>query len=123
MTTSLKSRATQSTDVDNRWLKFSTFEDADIGEGAWGETVKPGISYKIDPDTMPLVIYRAAQDVFFVGPADGAAEEQTVGGTTYKYTFPKWGDRTAGDDENHLTQSSLVRRSGITSSSVAVMWQ
>ena len=87
------------TDVDNRWLKFTTFENADIGEGAWGETVKPGITYKIEEDTMPLVIYRAAQDVFFVGPADGAAEEQTVGGTKYEYTFPKWGDRTAGDDE------------------------
>ena len=86
-----------STTTDNRWLKFSTFGTGDFGEGAWQETVKPGINYALDPNTMPLVIYRAAENVFFVGPADGAAETQTVNGTEYKYTFPKWGERTAGD--------------------------
>jgi len=87
-----------STTVDNRWLKFSTFGSGDFGDGAWQETVKPGITYALDPNTMPLVFYRAAQDVFFVGPADGATETQTVGGETYTYTFPKWAERTAGDE-------------------------
>ena len=67
-----------STTIDNRWLRFKTFDDADFAEGAWQETVKPGITFKLDPDTMPLVIYRAAENVFFVGPADGAKEEVTV---------------------------------------------
>jgi len=86
-----------STTVDNRWLKFSTFGTNTFGEGGWKETVKPGITYEIDPNTMPLVLYRAAEDVFFVGPADGATETQTVGSETYNYTFPKWGSRVAGD--------------------------
>lgn len=86
------------TTTDNRWLKFSTFGSGDFGEGAWQETVKPEISYKLDGDTMPLVFYRADKDVFFIGPADGAAKAQTVNGKTYNYTFPKWGERTAGDE-------------------------
>ena len=42
-----------STTIDNRWLKFKTFNDETFDEGAWQETVKPGISYKLDPNTMP----------------------------------------------------------------------
>ena len=86
------------TTVDNRWLKFSTFGAGSFGTGGWQETVKPGITYRLDGDTMPLVIYRADKNVFFVGPADGATETQTVQGTPYTYTFPKWGERTAGDE-------------------------
>lgn len=86
--------------IDNRWLKFQTFGEPVFDEGAWQETVKPGITYKLDADTMPLVIYRAAEDVFFVGPADGAVETQTVDGTDYEYTFPKWANRTAGDEKS-----------------------
>ena len=87
-----------STTIDNRWLRFKTFDDADFAEGAWQETVKPGITFKLDPDTMPLVIYRAAENVFFVGPADGAKEEVTVDDEKYEFTFPQWGQRTAGDE-------------------------
>ena len=87
-----------STTIDNRWLKFNTFGNGSFGEGAWQETVKPGINYQLDPDTMPLVIYRAAENVFFVGPADGTTQTQTINGETYEYTFPKWGERTAGDE-------------------------
>ena len=93
-----------STATDNRWLKFKTNTDGDeFGEGGWSETVKPGIQYKFDPNTMPLVIYREADNVFFIGPADGA-ERKIVGNGTdaepqYSFTFPKWGERTAGDEE------------------------
>ena len=90
-----------STTIDNRWLKFGVYSGTvtpgTMGEGGWQETVKPGITYKIDENTMPLVIYRAASDVFFIGPADGAIRSQTHNGTTYDYTFPTWGNRTSGD--------------------------
>ena len=122
MVTSLKLRVTQSTDLDNRWLKFSTFDDASFGDGAWSETVKPGITYKIDPDTMPLIIYRAAQDVFFVGPADGKAEEQTVRVRSTSTHSQAGVIAQLETTRHHLIQSSSVRRSGITSSSVAVTW-
>ena len=82
-----------STDIDDRYFKFTTNDGVDFGEGSWGETVKPGIQYKFDVDTMPIVIRRQANGVLFVGPADGA--EETGGGETF--TFPQWAERTAGD--------------------------
>ena len=82
---------------DNRWFKFSTFKGS-FGPGAWEEAVAPSITYELNVNTMPLVLYRAEKDVFFVGPADGATRTQTVDGKDYEYTFPKWGDRTAGNE-------------------------
>lgn len=91
--------------IDNRYLKFttnSTTSPYDVfGDGGWSETTAPGIKYILDEDTMPLVIYRATQDVFFIGPADGAARSQTVSGTTYDYTFPEWGTRSAGNNKTN----------------------
>lgn len=84
--------------VDDRYLKFTTINGGAMGDGSWAETAKPGMVYRIDENTMPLVIYRKAPGVVFVGPADGTTQTLTVGGTTYTYTFPKWGDRTAGDE-------------------------
>ena len=83
-----------STTDDDRYYSFTTNDGVAFGEGAWGETVKPGILYKLDSNTMPIVIRRAAQDVIFVGPADGSTE--TVSGETY--VFPEWAERTAGDE-------------------------
>lgn len=93
------------TDVDNYWVKFVTESGDSYGPGVWEETVAPGIEYALDKTTMPLVIYRAAQDVFFVGPADGTSDSITVGPDTYNYTFPNWGDRTAGDETSVPTPS------------------
>ena len=87
-----------STTIDNRWLKFQTFNGEALGEGSWQETVRPGIPYQFDADTMPLVIYREAENIFFVGPADGSTQTQTVDEETYEFTFPSWGERTAGDN-------------------------
>lgn len=87
-------------EVDDRWFKFRTFDGGTgIAEGTWEETVKPEIPYQLDEDTMPLVLYRVAEGIFFLGPADGAAETQNVSSIDYDYTFPDWGDRTAGDEE------------------------
>lgn len=83
--------------ADDRYLKFNTITGSYMGDGGWSETLQPGIQYKLNVNTMPLVIYRAARGVIFVGPADGATRTQTVGGQTYSYTFPTWGARTAGD--------------------------
>lgn len=83
---------------DDIWVKFTPRDSgATYGPGGWQECVAPGAEYAIDEQTMPLVIYRSAPSVFFVGPADGATRSQTVNGVTYSYTFPAWGQRTAGD--------------------------
>lgn len=84
--------------VDDYWIKFRTRDGEAFGEGSWVETVAPGIQYKLDPNTMPLVIYRKTPDTFFVGPADGATRSKVVNGTTETFTFPSWGEREAGDE-------------------------
>lgn len=99
-----------STTIDNRWLKFATFSGEAIGEGAWQETVKPGIPFEIDPDTMPLIVYREAENVFFVGPADGTTHTQTVDGTDYEFTFPSWGPRSAGDENTSPNPEFIGRK-------------
>lgn len=86
--------------IDDRWLIFATNnQNQSFAKGSWSETLKPGIKYKLDRNTMPLVIYRAAKDVLFIGPADGQQREQTIDGETYTYTFPTWGERSAGDEQ------------------------
>lgn len=86
------------TTLDDQYLKFRTAGTGSFGQGAWSEDVEQGIAYQIDKDTMPIVLWRAAQDVFFVGPADGATRTQAVGGTNYSYTFPTWANRTSGTE-------------------------
>jgi hypothetical protein len=84
-----------STTLDDRYFKFGTYDGRSRGEGGWGETVKPGIEYKLDVNTMPIVIRRESAGVLFIGPADGSSE--TTGSETF--TFPAWAERTAGDEE------------------------
>lgn len=95
----LKIEGSGETTKDDYWVKFVTTNKTASGPGSWQETVAPGVKYKLDRDTMPLVVYRKAKDVIFVGPADGAERTVVVDGVTHSYTFPKWGDRTAGDEE------------------------
>ena len=89
--------------IDDYWLQFNTNGNvAGIGPGIWQECVAPNTQYQLDADTLPLVIYRAGFKVFFIGPADGATvTTPLIQGTAYTYTFPKWGDRTAGDDDSN----------------------
>ena len=84
-------------DVDDVWVEFRTRDQSSFGDGTWQETIAPGIPFELDIETMPLLIRRAAQDVLFVGPADGASRQAIVNGQVYDYDFPKWLERTAGD--------------------------
>lgn len=60
-----------------------------FGEGAWEETVSPGVEYKINATTMPHVLVRLANGTFYFGPANGTTQSGNV--------IPSWGQRTAGD--------------------------
>ena len=93
------------TTKDDYWVQFVTRDLSAFGAGVWQEAPAPGIQYKLDENTMPLLVYRKAPGVFFVGPADGATRSQTVNGTVHSFTFPKWGERTAGDTESAPTPS------------------
>lgn len=95
----LKMEGSGSTTLDDYWVKFYTRDKGASGEGTWQETVAPGIPFQLDENTMPLVLHRKEKDVWFLGPADGTRQTLTVGTQTYEFTFPDWGDRTAGDKE------------------------
>jgi hypothetical protein len=97
----VKSNNEPGTGIDDRWFKFRTFDGSTntLAEGTWEETVKPGIPYQLDPDTMPLVMSWAAPGRFFLGPADGSSQTEAGGTSPITFTYPKWGDRTAGDEE------------------------
>ena len=83
------------TEVDDRWLKFTTLDGSDLGEGAWSEAPAPGIQFKLDANTMPYHVRREAVNDIWIGPADGST--QTSGGDSYE--FPKWGERSTGNEE------------------------
>ena len=86
--------------VDDRYFRFNSFGAVPFGSGAWSETVKPGIKFLLDENTMPLVIYRESDNNVFIGPADGGTFNFVDdGGKTHQYTFPEWAGRTAGDEE------------------------
>ena len=66
----VKVEADPSSTLDDRYLKFSTFEGATFGSGSWSETAEARDQYRFDENTMPLVIYRQSDGFLFVGPAD-----------------------------------------------------
>jgi hypothetical protein len=84
---------------DNYYVEFGP-RGADVknpngefNEGAWLETVSPGVEYKVNPATMPHLLVRTSGSEFYFGPADGAAVSGVPGG------LPSWGQRTCGDYE------------------------
>jgi hypothetical protein len=94
----LKVDASPADNRDDYWVQFvADSPSVNIGPGNWVEVAEPGQQYKFNADTFPLVIYRRAPGVIFVGPADGATRTQTVNGTSYSFTFPKWGERSTGN--------------------------
>ena len=75
---------------DGYYVKFVTRGGAGtFGEGAWQETVSPGVEYRLNANTMPHLLVRLPSGTFYFGPANGS----TQGGIT----IPSWGQRTAGD--------------------------
>jgi len=80
------------TAFDNYYVEFEP-RSGTFGEGAWAETVSPGVEYRVDPLTMPHVLIRTNSTPlsFWFGPVNG----QTVNGIPDG--VPEWGQRTAGD--------------------------
>ena len=101
----VKIEGSPDTTADDVWVKFQTRDGVAFGDGIWVETTAPETETKLDVDTMPLVIRRDGPRRFFVGPADGTTQDQTISGTKYEYEFPKWGERTAGDKKTVPTPS------------------
>ena len=83
----------ESTNFDNFYVKFVTNNGGAFEEGQWEESIKPGIQFKFNYDTMPHVLIRQADGNFRFARVDG--DTYTLSGVTY--TLPKWGERTVGD--------------------------
>ena len=78
---------------DGYYVKFVPRAGAgNFGEGAWEETVAPGVQYKLDATTMPQVLVRLPAGTWYFGPLNGAA----LAGLT----LPTWGQRVAGDSDS-----------------------
>ena len=86
----------ESTNFDNYYVKFVTNNGNTFEEGQWEETVDKGIKFKFNYDTMPHVLIRQADGNFRFARVDG--DTYTISGTDY--TLPKWGERTAGDEDS-----------------------
>ena len=84
------------TNFDNYFVKFVSNNGGDFEEGQWEETVKPGIEFKFNYDTMPHVLIRKSDNNFIFARIDGGT--YTVNGTTFK--LPLWGERTVGDSDS-----------------------
>jgi hypothetical protein len=90
----------ESTNFDNYYVKFVTNNGGTLEEGQWEETVKDGIKFKFNYDTMPHVLIRQADGNFRFARVDGDSYNVTVGSNTQSYTLPQWGERTVGDEES-----------------------
>ena len=90
------------TAFDNYYVEFEP-RSGTFGEGAWAETVSPGVEYKVNPSTMPHVLIRTnlTPASFWFGPVNG----QTV--TGIPDGVPEWGKRTAGDYDTAIDPSFI----------------
>lgn len=84
---------------DDYWVKFEA-EDGDFSRGVWVETVAPGLKYKLDPTTMPILVIRTDAGGFVVKAADGTAATGVPNATSYL-----WSDRLVGDEDTNPTPS------------------
>ena len=78
------------TNFDNYYIEFEP-RSGSFGEGAWEETVAPGVEYKFNPLTMPHALVRTANDDFWFGAVNGQNVSGIPGGVK------TWGERVAGD--------------------------
>lgn len=69
-------------DIDDMWVEFQTSNGATYGPGTWEETNAPGVTYELDPLTMPHQLVRQADGTFQFDPVT-------------------WEDRLVGDDETN----------------------
>ena len=95
----------ESTNFDNYYVKFVTNNGGTFEEGQWEETIEAGIPFKFNYSTMPHVLIRQADGNFRFARVDG--DTYTVSGQSFE--LPKWGERTAGDEESALDPSFIGR--------------
>tara|TARA_R100000231_G_scaffold34466_1_gene30473 strand:- start:1285 stop:4014 length:2730 start_codon:yes stop_codon:yes gene_type:complete len=71
------------TNFDNYFVKFVSNNGGAFEEGQWEETLKPGIEFKFDYDTMPHVLIRKPDNNFLFARVDGDNYSSTATNATY----------------------------------------
>jgi hypothetical protein len=80
---------------DDYWVKFKA-DNGTFSRGIWEETVAPGLKYKFDYATMPLLLIRQSDGTFYLKKGDGLNGTGAASGANYSGL--KWFDRLVGDD-------------------------
>jgi hypothetical protein len=90
---------------DSYYVNFVPGEGKGLfGEGVWEECPAPGVTYRINPQTMPHLLVRSPNgDGFWFGAALLPGTVQPITGVT----LPSWGDRTCGDYESNPDPSFI----------------
>lgn len=76
-----------------------------ISDGYWEESVAVGVTYLLNPATMPHALVKIASNKFLFTPLNGDTTK-SYGGTAYT-SAPSWGSRTCGDVESNPWPSFL----------------
>tara|TARA_Y100001973_G_scaffold2552_1_gene3871 strand:- start:260 stop:3004 length:2745 start_codon:yes stop_codon:yes gene_type:complete len=87
----------ETTNFDNYYVKFVTNNDQAFEEGQWEETVKLGIKYKFNYETMPHLLIRQDDGNFRFAKADG----DTYTATTTNATWAQSGTTVTITLNNH----------------------
>ena len=74
--------------ADDYYVKFTTNDESNFGQGVWRECPAPNIKYKLDASTMPLALIRQADGGFTLDTID-------------------WGERLSGDDKTAPSPSFI----------------
>ena len=82
----LKVANTEASDADDYYVKFKT-EGGIPGQGAWEETIKPGISKSLNSATMPHALIRESNGNFTFRPLAEEYDDKNF-----------WQDRKVGDE-------------------------
>lgn len=89
-------RNSADSDADDYYVKFKPASGDIPGQGAWEETVKPGIDTQLNNSTMPHAMIREADGTFTVRPLSAEFDEALF-----------WAGREVGD-ENSNPEPSFV---------------
>ena len=79
--------------ADSYYAKFVA-NNGTSGPGVWEETIGPGVSEGLKPDTMPHKLYNSAKNVFTFGPIDWIGRLVGDETTNEHPMFAKTGDKT-----------------------------
>lgn len=95
---------------DDYWVKFRA-DNGNFSRGVWEETAAPGLKYKFDSATLPLILIRQSDGSFFLKKADGTTpttgDGRPAGTSATAYNIYAWGERLVGDDTTNPFGSFL----------------